>query len=216
MRVGLPQYALALRACAVLIVALLPALAGPRAATAAPSAAGQEGAASVQTIRRFSTSEPVVVLTFDAGADRGYAGSILDTLAAKGVSASFGMTGAWALQNPDLIARIAREGHHFINHTWSHRSFTGLSTGAAPLTSAQRADELRRTENLIRSQVGVELQPYFRPPYGDYDDSVLADLGANGYGLNIMWTIDTLGWRGLTAAQITSGRWTRPCRGRSC
>ncbi len=49
----------------------------------------------VQTISRFDTSENVYVLTFDAGADRGYASPILDTLAANGIAASFGVTGMW-------------------------------------------------------------------------------------------------------------------------
>ncbi|MFW6075274.1 MAG: polysaccharide deacetylase family protein, partial [Chloroflexota bacterium] len=69
-------------------------------------------------------------------------------------------------------------------------------------TSAERDSQLRRTEDLIRSQTGYDVQPYFRPPYGDYDDSVLADLERNGYRYNIMWTVDTLGWDGLSASQI--------------
>jgi peptidoglycan/xylan/chitin deacetylase (PgdA/CDA1 family) len=29
-------------------------------------------------------------------------------------------------------------------------------------------------------------------------------LGANGYSKNVMWSVDSLGWKGLTAAQICS------------
>jgi peptidoglycan-N-acetylglucosamine deacetylase len=153
-------------------------------------------AADVWTVRRFDTQERVMSLTFDAGADRGYTVQILDTLSRNGIKASFGMTGVWAEQNPDLIRRIHNEGHHLINHSWNHPSFNGL-------TSAQRADQLKRTEDLIRSQIGVDMRPYFRPPYGEYNDSVLVDLAANGYTINVMWTTDTLGWNGLSAAQIT-------------
>ncbi|HEU4792159.1 MAG TPA: polysaccharide deacetylase family protein [Nitrolancea sp.] len=188
------------RTLLLLTMLLVIPIGGLLAPTPAASAAT---AADVRTIRQFQTTQPVIVLTFDAGADRGFAGSILDTLASKGVKASFGMTGVWASQNADLIQRMAREGHHLINHTWDHKSFTGTSTNQPPLTPAQRADELKRTEDLIRSQTGVELKPYFRPPYGDYDNSVLADIAANGYTLNILWTVDTLGWNGLTAAEIT-------------
>jgi peptidoglycan-N-acetylglucosamine deacetylase len=159
-------------------------------------------AANVWTIRQFDTNEKIVALTFDAGSDRGYAEQILNTLNTKGVKADFGMTGVWAERNPDLVKRMVNEGHHLMNHSWDHPSFTGRSTNTAPISSAQRRDQLVRTENLIRQQTGVELKPYFRPPYGDYDDSVLRDLEANGYTINVMWTIDTLGWNGLTAAQI--------------
>jgi peptidoglycan/xylan/chitin deacetylase (PgdA/CDA1 family) len=155
----------------------------------------QPDAAAVRTITRFETSEPVIALTFDAGSDRGYAEQILNILRDKGVRASFGMTGSWAQANGDLITRMHAEGHQLMNHSWDHPSFVSIS-------STQRADQLKRTADLIRSQVGVPLAPYFRPPYGEYNDSVLTDLAANGYTLNILWTVDTLGWNGYTTDQI--------------
>lgn len=173
----------------------------------ATTAAAPPSVEDVWTVRRFEDAGQVAVLTFDAGADRGYAEDILDVLAAEGIEASFGMTGGWAEQNPDLILRIVDEGHDLINHTWTHGSFTGYSTGQEPMPSDDRRTELVRTENIIRDMTGVELQPYFRPPYGDYDDSVLLDLAANGYTVNVMWTIDTLGWNGLTAEEINQRVW---------
>jgi peptidoglycan/xylan/chitin deacetylase (PgdA/CDA1 family) len=153
-------------------------------------------AADVWTIRQFDTSEKVYALTFDAGSDRGYAAQILDTLKANGIHASFGMTGVWAEANPDLLQRIVNEGHHLINHSWNHPSFNTL-------TSAQRADQLKQTEDVVREMTGVDMRPWFRPPYGEYNDSVLNDLAANGYGINVMWSTDSLGWNGLSAAQVT-------------
>jgi peptidoglycan/xylan/chitin deacetylase (PgdA/CDA1 family) len=144
---------------------------------------------------RFPTDEPIMVLTFDAGSDRGFAAEILDTLAAKGVKASFGMTGGWAEDNPDLIQRIVDEGHDLINHSWSHPDFTTIS-------SAERAEELESVNALVEQQVGVSLKPYFRPPYGAYNQAVLDDLLVNGYTVNVMWSVDTLGWNGLSAAEI--------------
>lgn len=155
-----------------------------------------------ETVRNFDTDDRVLALTFDAGSDRGYAGQILDTLRDEGIKATFGMTGSWAEQHPDLIRRIANEGHQLINHSWTHRSFTGASTGAGPLSRADRHDELIRTENVVREIAGVELRPYFRPPYGDYDDSVLEDIADLGYTVNVLWTVDTLGWNGLSAQAI--------------
>ncbi|MDA0301298.1 MAG: polysaccharide deacetylase family protein, partial [Chloroflexi bacterium] len=143
-----------------------------------------------------------VSLTFDAGADVGFAADILDTLARERVVASFGMTGAWAEQHPALVKRIADEDHHFINHSWSHGSFTGLSTTSRPMTRAERWDELDRTEAIIQRIAGVSTLPYFRPPYGDTDASVLADVGARGYAVTAMWAVDSLGWNGLSAPGI--------------
>jgi peptidoglycan-N-acetylglucosamine deacetylase len=175
----------------------------PAPTVPAPTAT-QSASQEFVTIRTADTDELIVALTFDAGADRGYAEEILDTLQAEDVVATFGMTANWATANPDLILRIVNEGHTIINHTETHRSWTGASTGAAPLTSAERAEELRATEAAIEAIVDYDVRPYFRPPYGDYDDSVIADLQANGYTVNVMWTVDSLGWNGLSAAEITA------------
>lgn len=155
------------------------------------------GETEVWSVRQFETTEPVIVLTFDAGADRGFAGEILDILAEEGIHASFGMTGPWAEGNPDLLARIIDEGHHLINHTWSHPHMPELTT-------AERVEEVQSLENLIESQYGVDMRPYFRPPFGEYDDATLADLAAIGYTINVLWTVDTLGWNGLSVAQINA------------
>ena len=158
---------------------------------------------TAQVIRKGSTSRTTVAFSFDAGSDVGYTAQILDTLAANGIHASFGMTGKWAEQNPDLLRRMVNEGHELINHTYSHASFTGGSTGKPPLTQAERWDELDRTEAIVQQIAGATTKPYFRPPYGDYDDSVNADVGIRGYAYNIMWTVDSQGWTGLPAGNVT-------------
>jgi peptidoglycan/xylan/chitin deacetylase (PgdA/CDA1 family) len=153
-------------------------------------------------LRRGATNQLRVVLTFDAGSDAGFTSSILDTLSANGIVAAFGITGRWAEQNPSLMRRISNEGHEFINHSYDHASFTGQSTGLAPLTRSQRWQQLDRTEQIVSSLTGRTTNPYFRPPYGDYDASVNVDIGARGYRYNVMWTVDSGGWRGIPAQAI--------------
>src|SRR5207302_1688854 len=72
-------------------------------------------------------SEGSVALTFDAGADRGYAEDILNILQDEHIVAGFGVTGQWAHANPDLVRRMAADGHLVFNHTLDLRSFTGVS-----------------------------------------------------------------------------------------
>ena len=144
----------------------------------------------------------MVAFSFDTGADVGFTGQILDTLKANGITASFGITGRWAEQNPDLLRRIVQEGHHLINHSYDHPSFTGLSTKAAPLTQAQRWEQLDKTESIVVSLTGASAKPYFRPPYGDYDESVNKDVYARGYLYNVLWTVDSRGWQGISAEEI--------------
>jgi peptidoglycan/xylan/chitin deacetylase (PgdA/CDA1 family) len=140
-------------------------------------------------------------LSFDAGADRGYADMILDTLRDEKVTVSFGMTGRWAQQNPDATQRMIDEGHELINHTWSHSSFTGFSAGR-PLSVAERRLELDRTEDYLVETFGKSTRPYFRPPYGDRNPGVFKDVSDAGYDYTMMWTIDSFGWMRIPAAQI--------------
>lgn len=143
-----------------------------------------------------------VALTFDAGADTGYAAEILDILAANHIHATFGITGRWAEANPALVRRMADEGHQIVNHTYDHKSFTGVSTGTAPLTRAQRLDELARGDAAIKAVTGRSTAPWFRPPFGDEDASVRSDIALGGYRYELMWTVDSLGWKGTPVATV--------------
>lgn len=149
-------------------------------------------------IAKGATTQRVVALTFDAGSDPGYTGQILDELSARHVPATFGITGLWAQANPGLVRRVAAAGDQIVNHSWDHRSFTGTSTNTAPLSSAQIAQELAHTDNLIRELTGQGTGGWFRPPYGDRNTAVDAAAGAAGYRWELMWTVDTLGWKGVS------------------
>ena len=140
---------------------------------------------------------PLVALSFDAGSDVGYTSLILDVLNANGITASFGMTAAWANQNPAMLRRIVDEGHHLINHSFNHPDFRSLTT-------AQRWDQLDRTEAAVIAITGIGMKPYFRPPFGGRNAAVDADLAARGYYYELMWTVDSLGWMGLSAPDIVS------------
>ena len=73
---------------------------------------------------------------------------------------------------------------------------------SASLQSVSTAPALG-SDTAIEELTGLSTRPYFRPPYGDYDASVNADLYARGYTYNVLWTVDSLGWDGLPAADIT-------------
>jgi peptidoglycan/xylan/chitin deacetylase (PgdA/CDA1 family) len=159
------------------------------------------GPAAVE-VRIGDQSGRAVALTFDAGADRGYTGQILDILAQEGVPAAFGITGAWAEENPDLVSAIAAGGHLLMNHSYDHPSFTGLSTGLPPLSREERLDQLQHADAVIRSTSGAGTRPFFRPPFGDLDQSVLCDVYAAGYTYAVNWTVDSGGWAGASSAEI--------------
>jgi len=174
---------------------------GTPAATGSAVADGTPAAPAV-ILARGDPSRRVVALTFDAGSDGGFTREILATLSAERVRATFSVTGAWAEANVGLLLSIAAEGHELINHSYSHRSFTGRSTGSAPLSADERRLELSRVETTVFRLTSRSTRPYFRPPYGDVDASVQRDAAAAGYGVIVMWTIDSLGWNGASADAI--------------
>ena len=170
----------------------------PTTTTSAPAAG------PARLVRRGDATRRTVALTFDAGSDAGNAGRILDVLRAERVPATFGITGRWAQANPSLVARMVPEGHQLVNHSYDHPSFTGRSTGAAPLSRAQRVDQLARAEAALRAAAGTGSGGWFRPPYGDRDAGVDRDVGAAGYGIELLWTVDSLGWKGVPATEVTA------------
>ena len=155
-------------------------------------------------VSRGNSGRRIVALTFDAGADTGFAAGILDALDRSGVPATFGVTGKWAVANPDLVRRMADAGHVIMNHTYEHRSYTGVSARPALVSPEERRTDLERTEQVISSLTGHTTRPWFRAPYGDYDASVNAMAGALGYRYHVHWTVDSLGWQGLSAGAIAT------------
>jgi peptidoglycan/xylan/chitin deacetylase (PgdA/CDA1 family) len=166
------------------------------------TSAGQPADGQVAVITVGATSRSVVALTFDAGSDPGNASQILDVLAQNGIQATFGLTGAWAEANPALLRRIVTTGNQVVDHTWDHRSFTGYSTGTGPLTAAEISYELRSTDRYFLQASGVDSKGWFRPPYGDRSAASDAASAAAGYRYELMWTVDTLGWKGVSPSTV--------------
>ncbi len=161
-------------------------------------------ASSSIAVHRLPTDARVVALTFDAGSDLGDTERVLDVLDEEGILASFGITGTFAEAHPDEIRRLASDGHVVMNHSYAHRSFTGTSSADPLLDAHERQQDLERADAVLEPLVGASTTPFWRPPFGDYDDGVLRDVGAIGYAYTVMWTIDSLGWQGLTAEEITA------------
>jgi len=179
------------------------------APTAEPTAAGPTAVstAAAPTAKPTAAAGPprgAVALTFDAGADRGYAQDILDVLASARAPSSFGITGEWAQQNADLVQRMAAEGHLVINHTLDHRSFTGLSDERGGLAAARRRAELEQADRIIAPLIGHTTRPWYRLPYGDDDAQVVQDVAPSGFTRKVGWTVDSGGWRGWPADDILS------------
>jgi len=91
---------------------------------------------------------------------------------------------------PDLVRQMAADGHEFGNHSWSHPDMRKCS-------GEQIRRELLDTERLLNATAGATTRPFFRPPYGEYDDHVLSAAEEVGF-LPVYWTLDSLDSVGKT------------------
>ena len=155
-------------------------------------------------IERGPEDKKYIALTFDAGEGRGYTEEILDLLKEHGLHASFGTTGQWARENPDLVNRILDEGHLLFNHSESHQSWTGVSPQTEPLTVEERTAEVQGAHDSVLEVADWNMQPFWRPPYGDMDAEGQELLASMGYDYTFWWTCDTLAWTGVSAEEIAA------------
>lgn len=105
----------------------------------------------------------LVALTFDDGPYALLTPQLLDLLGHQHVHATFFIEGKNAQMQPELVRRIANDGHELGNHSYTHASFIGLDEDAI-------TRELVQTDSLIRNLTGIAT-PLMRPPGGRLDAS---------------------------------------------
>ncbi len=103
----------------------------------------------------------VVALTFDDGPNANTP-AVLDALKAMNVKATFFIVGRMAKRYPDVLARIAAEGHLLANHSATH-PFLGRRFDNHP---ELLIDQIRA----VNDQIAPLMKPtdglFFRAPYG--------------------------------------------------
>jgi len=123
-----------------------------------------------------------VVLTFDDAPNRRYTPQLLDILRRFDVKATFFVLGKFAEFYPDVMARIADEGHDFGNHSFAHSKFIGLPRW-------RFLWEIKETEKHI-FKVYKRKSVLFRPPYGYINLQMLRTLAMDHYTV-VMWDVDS-------------------------
>lgn len=131
------------------------------------------------------TEEKVIMLTFDQGYENGYTASILDTLAEKGVKATFFITYDYVSRNPELVQRMIDEGHTVGSHSWHHYSMPELSV-------EEMTEEIMYLHDYMIENFGLQMT-LFRPPKGEYSELSLAVTGDLGY-TTVLWSFAYADW----------------------
>lgn len=133
------------------------------------------------------TNKKEIYITFDAGFENGNTERILDALKKHGVKATFFLVGNYFETQPELVKRMAEEGHTIGNHTYSHPDMSKIGD----IQSFQT--ELQKNEALYRDILGSEMPKLYRPPQGKFCEENLKMAQQLGYS-TVFWSLAYVDW----------------------
>ena len=145
-----------------------------------------------KSTQRGNTAVPKIALTFDGGSNSNNAEQILTILKEKGVTATFFLTGTFIKKYPDIVRRIAADGHIIGNHTYSHPHLTTFEQNKQhdtrpEITKTVLQKELVKADSLLYEVAGITMQSYWRSPYGEHNREIREWAAELGYR-HISWT----------------------------
>src|SRR5882757_10053604 len=139
-----------------------------------------------------------VVLTFDDGPYPPTTLKVLAALARECVHATFFVVGKPASEHPDLVRRIAAEGHTVGHHTWSHRSLMRIKPSE---TTGEIDHGISAVETALHGTATTTPgTPFFRFPGFESTPATLDLLQSRGimvFGADL-WASD---WNPMTPKQ---------------
>lgn len=135
-----------------------------------------------------------IALTFDAGPSE-HSARLLDILEEERVPATFFLLGKRHIDTyPELVRRMADEGHEVASHTWTHRILTELEPD-------EIREELERTNDAVERLTGRR-PTLMRPPQGRTNDTVhdiSRELGLS----EVLWSVTAKDYRTTDPDLIT-------------
>ncbi len=135
-----------------------------------------------------------IALTFDAGPSENSA-RLLDILKEKKVPATFFLLGRRHIDTyPELVKRMAAEGHEVASHTWDHRILTRIP-------DERIREELTRPNEAIERLTGRR-PTLMRPPQGRTDADVHRICKELGLA-EVLWSVTAKDYTTNDSALIT-------------
>ena len=111
----------------------------------------------------------------------------MDSLKKNQAPDAFFVVGNMIETAPDIIRRMAEEGHIVGNHTFHHPDMSKISDQAA---FKKELDDLAA---LYKETTGRDLPNYYRPPQGKYNEENLKQAQALGYK-TVLWSLAYVDW----------------------
>lgn len=136
----------------------------------------------------------VCSLSFDAAWGNEDTQTLIDILDRYGVKATFFVVGQWAEKYPESVKALSAAGHEVMCHSDDHAHFNSLSAQEIIVDVNTCCDKIEA--------ITGRRPTLFRPPFGEYDDHVVATL--RGLGMEVIqWDVDSLDWKDYDAPTIT-------------
>lgn len=151
------------------------------------------GMATPEELRKYNTyflgdtSKKKLYLTFDAGYENGNTEAILDALKKHQVQATFFVVGHYLESAPELVKRMAEEGHTVGNHTYHHYDMSKLSD------QENFEKEMTSVEEKYQEITGLTMTKFYRPPQGKYSIENLQMAKELGYA-TFFWSLAYVDW----------------------
>src|SRR3954454_21157827 len=145
-------------------------------------------------LKSFPQSLPLqdheVVLTFDDGPWPATTPKVLAALAHQCVHATFFLIGKPASEHPEIVRRIAAEGHTIGHHTWTHHNLKYMTPADAEgeidkgIAAVQKA--------LHGTSTSTPSTPFFRYPFFEMTQKTLDGLQSRGIAVfgTDLWASD--------------------------
>ncbi len=147
----------------------------------------------MRTQRHLARDRKVVALTFDDGPDPVRTPALLDVLAEANAPATFFLLGDAVEMHPEVVTRMAAEGHELGNHTYCHRYL--------PLARSRSVErEIAATDRAIAKATG-QVPKIARPPWGGRSPWTVRAFKRLAKRL-VLWDVNSYDWKGKPAAQV--------------
>ena len=160
-----------------------------------PAAVGASASARQLPIYCVQRDQKLASVSFDAAWGNEDTQQLIDILGRYGVTATFFVVGDWADKYPESVKALHDAGHEVMNHSNTHAHYPQLS-------AEEIVADLNACNDRIEAITGVR-PTLVRLPYGDYDDKSVSAVRAAGME-PIQWDVDSLDWKEISAAEITS------------
>ena len=141
--------------------------------------------------RKIDKSKKMIALTFDDGPNYNTS-KVIDVLNKYDIRATFFVLGSRAINNKDILKKMADSGMEIGNHTYNHLLLTKYDENKI-------RSEIEDTSEVIYS--ATKKRPkLLRPSYGSVNNKIkkVANMPI------IIWDIDTLDWKYHNSKRITS------------